>query len=309
MAEMKCIDVSEWQGTIDWKKVKSAGYNCAILRAGFGRSASQKDKELERNYTNATQAGLKVGFYWYSYAVDKADAIKEAKACLQVINGKISDMPVYFDMEESSMTKLGKAKLTEMAKAFCEEIKKNGYSAGVYSNPNWFTNYLDYKQLSSLYSIWLAQYYKEAQFECDIWQYSSEGSVNGVAGNVDVNIIYNESIIRRENEDAQMSFETALLQALLRQAYAQGIVKTFVKPIDNVSTSKVNSVVIEAKTALGYKNPDASINLEFIVELEHLVNVKREENFEKARGDVNKDGKVDVRDATEIQKKIAGIKT
>lgn len=307
MANIKCIDVSEWQGNIDWKKVKSAGYGCAILRAGFGRSATQVDKQFEKNYKNATSAGVKIGVYWYSYAVDKADAVKEAKACLQVIKGKKLDMPVFFDMEESTMTKLGKSTLTAMAKAFCEEIKKGGYRAGVYSNPNWFTNYLNYKELRSLYPVWLAQYYKEPQFDCDIWQYSSEGTVDGVSGNVDMNIIYSESIIAATEDSSVSGFETAGVQALLRQAYAQGIVKTFIKPIDNKLTDNTKKAILEAKTALKIKNPDTSINLEFIVELEHLVNVKREENFEKARGDVNKDGKVDIKDATAIQKKIAGI--
>ncbi len=307
MVNIKCIDVSEWQGTIDWKKVKSAGYEYAILRAGFGRSATQKDKELESNYKNAKAAGVKLGVYWYSYAVDKADAVKEAKACLQVLKGKILEMPVFFDMEENSMTKLSKATLTSMAKAFCEEIKKGGYRAGVYSNPNWFTNYLDYNELRSLYPIWLAQYYKEPQFDCDVWQYTSEGIVSGISGNVDLNVIYSESIIAQKEESTVQNFETAGVQALLRQAYAQGIVKTFVKPIDNKTGSLTKTAILEAKAVLGIKNPDTSVDLKFFVDLEHLVNVRREENFDKARGDVNKDGKVDITDATAIQKKIAGL--
>ena len=76
--------MSEWQGTVDWKKVKAAGYGCAILRAGFGREASQKDKEFEKNYKNAKAAGVKLGAYWYAYCTDKADAQKEAKACSDV---------------------------------------------------------------------------------------------------------------------------------------------------------------------------------------------------------------------------------
>ena len=307
MVNIKCIDVSEWQGTIDWKKVKSAGYGHAILRAGFGRSATQIDSEFERNYKNAKSAGVKLGVYWYSYAVDKADAVKEAKACLQVLGSKALDMPVFFDMEEASMTKLGKTKLTEMAKAFCEEIKKKGYTAGVYSNPNWFTNYLDYKQLRSLYPIWLAQYYKEPQYDCDVWQYTSEGSVNGIKGNVDLNINYSESVIKQKDKPKEENLTIAGVQALLRQAYAQGIIKTFVKPIDNKLGTLTKTAILEAKTALGLKNPDTTLDLKFITELEQLVNTVLEANLEKARGDVNKDGKVDVRDATAIQKKIAGI--
>lgn len=325
MSNIKCIDVSTWQGSIDWKKVKAAGYEHAIIRAGYGREASQVDNRFEQNYKNARAAGVKVGVYWYSYAVDKADAIKEANACLQVLGGRALDMPVYFDMEESSMTKLGKTKLTEMAKAFCDTIKKGGYTPGVYSNPTWFNNYLDYKGLKKLYSIWLAQYYKEAQYECDVWQYASDGKVSGISGKVDMNIIYNEGIIKKTTSSSASAtttktttYETALLQALLRQAYAQGLCKTFVKPIDNKKGALTNAAVIECRTSLGYKNPDSTIDLEFITELEHQINVVRigKETELKAQlkaeqaepaGDFNGDGVVNIKDATAIQKHIAGL--
>lgn len=326
MAEIKCIDVSTWQGTIDWKKVKAAGYKHAILRAGYGRSATQKDACFEANYKNAKTQGINLGVYWYSYAVDKADAIKEANACLEVLKGKTLEIPVFFDMEESSMTKLGKAKLTEMAKAFCDTVIKGGFKAGIYSNPNWFKNYLDYNALRKLYPIWLAQYYKEASLECDVWQYASDGKVSGISGNVDMNIIYNEDIVKAKTSTSTKTeietkevFETALLQALLRQAYAQGICKTFVTPIDNKKGNLTNAAIIECRTSLGYKNPGDSIDLKFIQELEHEVNVRRiakEDNLKaslkeaesKPAGDFNGDGKVDIKDATDIQKHIAGIK-
>lgn len=316
MANIKCIDVSTWQGNIDWKKVKAAGYAHAIVRAGFGRSSSQVDNTFEKNYKNAKTAGVKLGAYWYSYAVDKADAVKEAKACLEVLGGRSLDMPVYFDMEENSMTKLGKSKLTEMAKAFCEEIKKGGYTPGVYSNPNWFKNYLDYSGLKKIYSIWLAQYYKEAQYECDVWQYASDGKVSGISGNVDMNIIYNDAIVKKETTttNTKITCETALLQALLCQAYAQGMCGTKVN-VDNKSGNAVDKAVIECRIALGYKNADSTVDLDFIKELEHEINVIRiaKEDALKAEldsimiGDFNKDGKVDVKDATAIQKHIAGI--
>ncbi len=315
MANIKCIDVSEWQGTIDWKKVKNAGYGHAILRAGFGRSASQKDKSFEENYKKATAAGVKLGVYWYSYAVDKADAIKEAEACLAVLKGKVFQMPVFFDMEESSMTKLSKSTLTEMAKAFCERIKKGGYTAGVYSNLNWFTNYLNYAELKKLYPIWFAQYYTEAQLDCDIWQYSSSGKVSGITGNVDLNIIYNEKIIKADTaKPAEPSapvvkevFETAGIQALLRQAYSFGIVKTLVTPIDNKKGKLTEAAIIEAREYLGYKNPTSSVDLNLITDLTEALEREVSLLMNKPVGDVNGDGKVDIKDATEIQKRVAGI--
>lgn len=194
MAKVTCIDVSCWQENVDYAKVKSAGIEAVIIRAGFGRETSQKDSEFEKHYKNAKANGLKIGAYWYSYAVSVEDAKKEAKACLACIKGKTFDMPIYFDMEDSSQTKLGKSTLTAMAKAFCEAIKAGGYRAGIYANLNWFTNYLDYNSLKKSHSIWLAQYHTTNQLNCDIWQNSSSGKINGVSGNCDTNIIFDDSV-------------------------------------------------------------------------------------------------------------------
>ena len=294
--------MSEWQGNVDWKKVAAAGYSCAVLRAGFGRSDTQKDKQFDTNYKNAKAAGVKIGVYWYSYAVDKADAVKEAKACLSVLKGKSLDLPVFFDMEESSMTKLGKTTLTTMAKAFCDEIIKGGYKAGVYSNPNWFTNYLNYAELRKIYPIWLAQYYKEAQLDCDIWQYTSEGKVNGISGNVDLNVIYNEGIVKQaETQKAVENFETAAMQALLITAYKLGIISTDVSVVDNKSNDKTNSAIKQMKKFLGLTE-DTSVTLDFVKKTQGAIVAAF-----PLKGDYNGDGKLDLKDATAIQKKLAGI--
>ena len=194
MAKVTCIDVSCWQTNVDYAKVKKAGIKAVIIRAGYGREVSQKDSQFETHYKNAKANGLKVGAYWYSYADSVADAKKEAKACLACIKGKSFDMPIYFDMEESSQTKLGKTTLTAMTKAFCEAIKAGGYRAGVYSNLNWFRNYLDYNALKKLYSIWFAQYHTVNELSCDIWQNSSTGKISGVNGNCDTNVIFNNAV-------------------------------------------------------------------------------------------------------------------
>lgn len=199
MANVTCIDVSTFQQNIDFKKVKAAGIIAVIIRAGYGRETSQKDTQFETHYKNAKAAGLKIGAYWYSYADSVADAQKEATACLACIKGKTFDMPVYIDMEDSSQTKYGKTALTAMAKAFCEAIKAGGYRAGVYANLNWFTNYLDYATLKKSYSIWLAQYASKNDKDCDIWQNSSTGKIDGISGNVDTNVIYNSSVIGNLN--------------------------------------------------------------------------------------------------------------
>lgn len=190
MAKTLGIDISTWQRDIDFKKVKADGYDFVIIRAGFGRVSTQKDNMFESHYKAAKAAGLKIGIYHYSYATSVAEAKIEAAVCLDWIKGKTIDLPVYIDMEESSVARLGKKTCTAIAKTFCEAVKAKGYKVGVYANLNWFTNYLDYEELKKLYSIWLAQYNVKAQLDCDIWQNSSTGRVDGYNGDIDTNYCY-----------------------------------------------------------------------------------------------------------------------
>lgn len=193
---MKAIDVSCWQTGVNYSAVKAYGIDTVIIRAGFGREVSQKDGQFETHYKNAKAAGLNVGAYWYSYAESTSDAITEAKACLSCIRGKTFELPIYFDMEESWQTKLGRSTLTKMAENFCDTIEAAGYRGGVYSNVNWFSNFLNYSTLKSQYSIWLAQWgVSTYSYGCDIWQYSESGRVSGISGNVDMNEIINPSVI------------------------------------------------------------------------------------------------------------------
>lgn len=187
---MTGIDVSKYQSVIDWATVKQTGsVEFAILRAGFGHSAAQIDSYFDINYKGAKAAGIPVGAYWYSYAVDVADAVKEAKACLQVIKNRQFEWPIYYDMEESTQAALGKETCTKIAEAFCTELEKAGYFVGIYANTNWFNNYLDHAYLSQKYTIWLADYrmlYNKS-LKRDMHQYSSGGSVQGIATRVDMN--------------------------------------------------------------------------------------------------------------------------
>ena len=188
----KIIDVSTWQGNIDWSKVKADGVQGAIIRAGFGKVASQKDKKFERNYTNAKAVGMSIGAYWYSYATSVADAKKEAEVCLSILEGKQFEYPIYYDLEDSSMTGCGKSVLTQIATTFCEALENAGYYVGIYSNPNWLQNYLDYNTVKK-YTLWLAHWgVSEPAYECGLWQYSSSGSVSGISGRVDMNWGYQD---------------------------------------------------------------------------------------------------------------------
>ena len=180
------IDVSKHQGVIDWSKVKT---DFAILRAGFGRYTSQKDPLFERNYAGAKAAGIPVGAYWYSYAKSAEKAREEAKACLQVLQGKQFEFPIYFDIEDSTQGSLGKTVLTAMCEAFCDTLEKAGYFAGVYASTYWFTSKLDHARLVGKYTIWLADYragYNKT-LKRDMHQYTSNGHVDGISGRVDRN--------------------------------------------------------------------------------------------------------------------------
>ena len=311
MAKVKCIDVSEHQGSINWKEVKESGIDYAILRAGFGRTAvDQTDKSFERNYKNAKAAGLKLGVYWYSYAVDVEDAKREAQACLEVIKGKTFELPVFYDMEEVFQTSFGKSMLTTMAKMFCETIKAGGFAPGVYANLTWFENYLDYDSLKKYYPIWLAQYHTEAQLGCDIWQYSSEGSVPGVSGDVDVNYIYSDELIKKAKTgatptmgdvDKAENFETAGLQALLMLANRLGIITQTISPLDNKKGKMTKAAILQMKKHLKMIE-DYTVDLAFVRKTYQAII-----DALPVVGDINGDGKVNIKDATALQKQIAGI--
>lgn len=189
----KGIDVSKWQGSIDWDKVAASGVDFAIIRAGYGSSASQKDAKFEANYKGAKAAGLMVGAYWYSYATTKSGAKKEAVACLEVLDGKEFDLPVYFDQEyEKSILALSTSTRTTLCKTFANAIKDAGYLPGIYASSSWFKSQLNASELTD-YSIWTAQYASKCTcpVDYDIWQYSSSGSVSGISGKVDMNYMYN----------------------------------------------------------------------------------------------------------------------
>lgn len=306
MSNIKCIDISEWQGSVDFEKVKSQGVDYAILRAGFGRSSSQKDSEFETYYKNAKAAGIKLGAYWYSYAVDAEDAVKEAEAFIKIIKGKSFELPLFYDMEESFQTSLGKSRLTNMAEAFMSKLISSGYKAGIYANANWFENYLDYSKLYGKYPLWLAQYNDVAEFDCDIWQYTSSGKVSGIEGNVDMNIIYNEKLLPEADEKPAetvktVNVEVAAIQALMMLSNRLGLISQNISPLDNKKGSMTRSAIKQMKKYLAMKEDD-STDLQFIRRsYQALIDAL------PVVGDVNSDGKINIKDVTALQKRIAGV--
>ena len=192
----KCIDVSTWQGSIDFNKVKSAGYDYVIIRAGYGKEKSQKDNMFETNYKNAKSAGLKVGAYWFSYAMSPSTATAEADACLSCIKGKKFELPVYYDMEYQPAMSTSNSNYTKMAVNFCNKLKSNGFKSGVYSSASVYDYLLNRKTLKNNgISIWNAEWYIKPSITCDVWQYSDNGRINGISTNVDLNYIYDLNIL------------------------------------------------------------------------------------------------------------------
>ena len=183
------IDVSYHNGKIDWKKVKEASVKFAILRIGYGMYQNQKDKRFEENYKGATSVGIPVGVYLYSYAKNEEEAKREANLCLTWLGNKDLKLPIYFDIEDSSQRGINKLVLNNMCKAFCNIIESRGYWAGIYSNKYWAENIISGNELGKRYTYWIAQYNSKCTYKGNyaIWQYSSDGKVNGISGRVDMN--------------------------------------------------------------------------------------------------------------------------
>ena len=186
------IDVSTWQGEIDWNQVKKAGIQYAILRSSFGSpDPSQVDNRFEQNYAGAKAAGIPVGAYHYGYAVSEEEARREAQFFLDTIKGKQFEYPVYYDVEDNgTMGTLSRQELTNVIKAFCETVEQAGYYVGVYASLNWLENKFYPDQLP--YDVWVAQYFSECQYsgQYGMWQYTSTGNVPGIPGNADMNECY-----------------------------------------------------------------------------------------------------------------------
>lgn len=184
---MKGVDISQHNGDVDFGRVKSAGIEFVILRAGYGKCISQIDLDFYRNYKNAKENGLKVGAYWYSYASNPDEALLEAKVFCEVVKGLDFDLPLYYDIEENTSLKQATANI----QTFCNYLESQGYFAGVYANANAFNNFID-SSIKSRYTTWLAHWADKPAFVSPMWQNSSTGRIDGVKGYVDTDIANDE---------------------------------------------------------------------------------------------------------------------
>lgn len=205
--EIRGIDVSAYNGGIDYKKVADSGVRVAILR--ITERGNITDPTFENNYRGFRENGIKVGVYKYSYALSEAEADEEAQAVLDVLNKRALDFPVFYDMEWSRQRSLPAAAVTAIVRRFCTRISDAGYLPGIYCNMDWYRNVLNVQALP--YDYWLASYpYNDRGVIVESlrpsvgigWQYSSKGQVPGISGYTDLNVFYKDYETKKpEKED------------------------------------------------------------------------------------------------------------
>ncbi len=204
MRTQKGIDISHHNGiivkengknvykcNIDFEKVKNAGIDFVIIRAGYGKLDTQKDKLFEQHYAAAKAAGLAVGAYWYSYCENIPEAAQEAEACLKVLKGKQFEFPIYFDVEEQRTFSKGKAFCSEAVVTFCNELEKNGYWAGLYISRSPLQTHIT-DRVAKRYALWIAEYSDKCKYSgtYGMWQHTAKGRVDGIKGDVDMDLCY-----------------------------------------------------------------------------------------------------------------------
>ena len=190
------IDISRHNGSIDWNAVKSSGVDYVIIRCGYRGSSSGAlitDQNFQSNIKGATAAGLKVGIYVFSQAVNEVEAVKEASLAVSLAKGYKLTYPIFIDTESSGgrADKIDVATRTAVVNAFCQTVQSAGYQAGIYASKSWFETKLSMGSIGN-YRIWLAQYAAAPTYSgrYDMWQYSSKGTISGINGKVDLNLSY-----------------------------------------------------------------------------------------------------------------------
>lgn len=188
----KGIDISEHNGNINMEKVKKSGIEFIILRLGYGKNSNQIDKNFKINYEKAIKNNIPIGVYLYSYATNTSDSKEEAKLVLDNIKGLKIEYPIFIDMEDADNYKakrnVSNETCIDICETFCQEIENAGYYVGIYANLDWLNNKINDSRLDK-FDKWVAQWNNRCTYkkEYGMWQYSSKGKVDGIAGNVDLN--------------------------------------------------------------------------------------------------------------------------
>lgn len=186
MSVKKAVDISYHNGIINFERLKNAA-DYVIIRCGYGKNIdTQDDKQWNRNVYECERLGIPYGVYFYSYAKTKVNIEGEINHCLRLLKGHTPTLPVFFDSEEKGTQHVAK----HNAKRFCDAMLTNGYKAGIYASKSWFENYIGE---TWGYDLWIARYSNTLDMNnVDIWQYSSNGKVDGINGRCDVNHVYKD---------------------------------------------------------------------------------------------------------------------
>ena len=213
---MKIIDISQHNGEIDFNKVKSNGIDGVIIRVGWigNKENHTTDIYFEEYYQKALQAGLKIGFYVYSYCKSQTAIISGTNWFIYKKQNKKCDLACFIDLEDNTIADLDKEELTRHAEIFCKTIETKGKKAGVYASEYWFKQKMYIDRLIT-YKIWLAKWVNnkpQENFRFDLWQYTSEGTVNGINGNVDMNECIECETQENQNINVGGDFEMKVYQ-------------------------------------------------------------------------------------------------
>lgn len=190
------IDVSSFNGDIDWLKVREAGIEFVIIRCGYRGYTSGslvEDKKFLQNITGAEEAGIRVGIYFFTQAINEVEAVEEASMAITLCKDYQIHLPIFIDTESTGGSgradRLDRETRTAVCRAFCETVENAGYRAGVYASKNWINQMLNYSELTR-YLTWLAEYKNNYTYEGDFqfWQYTSHGWIDGIPGRVDLDI-------------------------------------------------------------------------------------------------------------------------
>lgn len=200
---VKGIDVSEFQTNVNYEEVKNDGIRFVIIRCGYGMNdKSQDDVEFMNHIKECEKLNIPFGIYLMSYANTVEKAKSEAEHILRLAKGHNPSLGLWYDVEDNNTSgKVSKETLKNIINTFCNTVKNAGYYVGVYASLNWLDKKID-KQIKKDYPIWVAQYNNKCQYDGKyiLWQYTSSGKVNGISGKVDMNYLYDESILD-DNED------------------------------------------------------------------------------------------------------------
>ncbi len=295
------IDVSAYQGDVDWEAVAADGISFVILRAG---TSNGKDTRFEENYLGAKAAGLYVGSYFYSYALDEESVLADAVLFAEWLSGKTFDFPVFLDLETEEQSLLPDGALGALAESFLSFMTDAGYFCGVYSSESWFEDWLDREQLGGRDALWVAKWTESGTLsqnmsECyGLYQYSETGRVAGINCTVDLDVCYIDypSLLQNWNGN--------------RDAF----------PLPDAGLQIVNGILFGGKVGLTVAEwqtmfdgevsfldvQGVSLGADDIVLTGCTVNCGGRSYTVGVRGDVNGDGRVELRDYMMVKRYVLG---